>query len=152
MSDHLDDAQLSRLLDGDLSLTSREAVIAHLRTCSACARRHDALVAVAAALRLQPPATWTADQTASLLRALPRRRDRARFGITVATMAGAFAFTVIAAAPLLATTRGLAAAMIGLVGALTPAPLSGQAGGVLLVVVLVALLAPLAAYPLARWR
>jgi hypothetical protein len=31
VSEHLTDVQLSRLIDGDMSLTSREAVTAHLR-------------------------------------------------------------------------------------------------------------------------
>lgn len=53
MSDHLDDTQLSRLIDGDLSLVTRHAATSHLSACPSCAERHDALIAVVVVGRLE---------------------------------------------------------------------------------------------------
>lgn len=52
MSDHITDEQLWLPIDGELLLTSRAAVTSHLSTCPSCAERHDALVDLAASLRL----------------------------------------------------------------------------------------------------
>jgi anti-sigma factor RsiW len=152
VSQHLDDVQLSRLIDGDLSLTSRAATIAHLRRCTACAARHDRLIAVAASLRLQPPVAWTAGQTEALLRELPRRQRRGSAAAVVALSLGACALLVMAAAASIAATWGVVGAVVGVGRTLLPLPLSGPGANLLVVVALVALLAPLAAYPLARWR
>jgi anti-sigma factor RsiW len=152
VSDHLDDVQLSRLIDGDLSLASREAAIAHVRCCSACAARHDRLVAVAASLRLQPPVAWTAGQTEALLRELPRRQRRGSAAAVVALSLGACVLLVLAAAASIAATWGVVGALVDAGRVLLPLPLAGPGTQFLLVVALVALLAPLAAYPLARWR
>lgn len=70
MSEHVSDEQLSLLLDGELSLTAREAVTRHLARCTSCAARHDDLVDVTATLRLQPALTWTQASTARTIERL----------------------------------------------------------------------------------
>lgn len=150
MSTHLDDGQFSRLLDGDLSLTSREAAIAHLRSCPACAARHDRVVAVTAALRMQPPATWTASMTEATVRGLPRRRHPRRVAFAAAVSAAMCALVVVETAPLIAAPLALMLALLGLGRELTTAV--GPGVELVLAVAAVAMLAPLAAYPLARWR
>lgn len=152
MTGHLSDAQLSRLIDGDLSLTSREAVMAHLRSCPGCAERHDQLVAVAATLRLEPPLTWTDEATSSVLRRLPRQSHRLRVlaaGVVSLVMCG---LVLVEAAPLIAAPLAVVGVLLGLGAALTPPALTASGSHVLVVVTMIAVLAPLAAYPLARWR
>jgi anti-sigma factor RsiW len=151
MSDHLDDVQLSRLLDGDLSLTSREAAIDHLRTCPACAGRHDRLVAVTAALRMEPAVTWTASDTEAAMRRIPRRRRQARVAVAATVSTAMCALVVIETAPLIAAPLALMVALLGTGRALVSTAV-GPGVELVLVVAAVAMLAPLAAYPLARWR
>ena len=151
MSTHLDDDHLSRLIDGDLSLTSREAAIAHLRGCPACAARHDRLVGVTAALRMQPRATWTHSDTVATLRELPRRRRRRRMAFAVAVSAMMCALVVAETAPLIAAPLALMLALLGLGRELVNTTF-GPGVELVLAVAAVAMLAPLAAYPLARWR
>jgi hypothetical protein len=151
VSSHLEDVQLSRLIDGDLSLTSREAVMGHLRSCHSCAERHDRLVAVAAALRLEPPLTWTSSDTESVLGRLPQRRHKVRAAVAAVASAAMCAVVIFEVAPVIAATVALVGVVVDLRGALAP---PGAAPGLQLVLVVaaVAVLAPLAAYPLARWR
>ena len=73
MTDHVSDEQLSLLLDGELSLASREAVMSHLRSCATCAARHDRLVELTASLRLHQPLRWSATSSE---RTLERLRSR----------------------------------------------------------------------------
>ncbi|HYX87651.1 MAG TPA: zf-HC2 domain-containing protein [Gaiellales bacterium] len=151
MSDHLDNVQLSRLIDGDLSLTSRDAAIAHLRTCPACAERHDHLVAVTAVLRLEPALEWTTADTDSVLERLPRRGERARLALAGIVSAAMCALVVVEAAPVIAAPLALVVALAG-VGRALAAPAATSGAQLVLAVAAVAILAPLAAYPLARWR
>jgi anti-sigma factor RsiW len=67
MTEHPTIEQLSALIDGELSLASREAVIGHIRGCPACAGRQDQLIEIAAALRGRPALSWTAIETESVL-------------------------------------------------------------------------------------
>jgi anti-sigma factor RsiW len=152
MTGHPDDVQLSRLVDGDLSLTSREAVIAHLRLCPSCSERHDQLVAVAATLRLEPPLRWTREETDSVLHQLPQRRHRVRVAVAGGVSLVMCGLVVVEAAPLIAAMLGLVGVLIGLSGALTPSALAAGGPQLLVAVAAIAILAPLAAYPLARWR
>ena len=151
MSDHLDDVQLSRLIDGNLSLTAREAAVRHLRCCPGCAGRHDSLVAVAASLRMQPPVEWTPADTAAVLGHLPDRRHN-RFKVALAGIGSLLMCGVVLfeAAPLLLTCLALAGVMLEAAAAVLPA--GGSGTQLLMVVTAIAVLAPLAAYPLARWR
>ena len=151
MSDHLDDVQLSRLLDGDLSLTSREAVIDHLRTCPGCAARHDRLVAVTAALRMEPAMTWTGSDTDATLNRLPRRRRRGRVAAAGAVSAAMCVLVLVETAPLIAVPLALLIAVLGTGRALVDTAI-GPGVELVVAVAAVAMLAPLAAYPLARWR
>ncbi len=151
--DHVDGGQLSRLIDGDLSLTSREAVTAHLRECPGCAQRHDELVAVAASLRLLPAVQWTASDTERLLGVLERHDHPARrLSIPLAACLAVCLAAVIAAASVIMTGFALGEALVAFVGALSPVPALASATPLLWLITAVAVLAPLAAYPLARWR
>lgn len=151
MTDHLEDVQLSRLLDGDLSLTSREAALDHLRTCPPCAARHDRLVAVTAALRMEPATTWTASDTAATLQRLPRRRRPGTVAAAGAVSVAMCVLVLVETAPLIAAPLALLIAVVGAGQALVDTAI-GPSVEVVVVVAAVAMLAPLAAYPLARWR
>ena len=151
MSEHLTDLQLSRLIDGDLSLTSREAVTAHLRGCPACAERHDQIIAVAATLRSEPPHAWTSAMTSSVIHELPRRRRTVRVGIAAGVSAAMCGLVLLEAAPVVAAALGLLGVLAGASVAVTH-PAVAVSGSPLLAIMAVAILAPLAAYPLARWR
>jgi len=61
VSDHPISEQLSRLIDADLPLTERAAVLDHLATCPTCASSHARLVEAAAALRELPAVAWRPD-------------------------------------------------------------------------------------------
>jgi len=152
MIEHPDDVQLSRLVDGDLSLVTREAVMTHVRSCPTCAERHDELVSVAAVLRLEPPLTWTRDDTESVLRRLPQRRHRARVAVAGIVSAAMCAVVVVEAAPVIAAMLALVGVVIGLGGAVAPPAVATSGMQFLVVIAAIAILAPLAAYPLARWR
>jgi anti-sigma factor RsiW len=151
VSDHLDDVQLSRLLDSDLSLASRDAAIDHLRSCPACAARHDRLVSVTADLRLQPAVTWTASDTEATVRRLPRGRRRAKVTVAATISTAMCALVVVEAAPLIAAPLALMVALLGTGRALVTTAV-GPEMELVLAVAVIAMLAPLAAYPLARWR
>jgi anti-sigma factor RsiW len=151
VSDHLDEVQLSRLLDGDLSLTSREAVIDHLRTCHGCAARHDRLVAVTAALRMEPAMTWSGSDTDATLNRLPRRRRRGKVAAAGAVSAAMCVVVLVETAPLIAVPLALLIAVLGTGRALVDTAV-GPGVELVVAVAAIAMLAPLAAYPLARWR
>ena len=148
MSEHVSDEQLSLLLDGELSLTAREAVSRHLAGCPSCAARHDQLVDVAATLRLHPALTWTeaaTDHTLSRLQQQPRAstRWRARGAVLIAAVAaiGALMFVAIS----------VAAHAFGRFAALAGGGLVFVSPRTLLILAGLALLG-LLAYPLAHTR
>lgn len=74
MSDHISVEQLSALIDGDLSLTAREAVIGHLRTCPTCAATHERLVEVVAVMTAVPGERWSPEMTRTILHGLEAAR------------------------------------------------------------------------------
>ena len=101
MSEHPTIEQLSALIDGELSLASREAVIAHNRGCPACAQRQDELIEVAAALRSRQALAWTAADTERVLawiaqEPVPRSRAKRQRDLTF-PIAGALALFAVAA-------------------------------------------------------
>jgi anti-sigma factor RsiW len=150
--EHTDDELLSRLLDGELSLTERSAVLDHVTHCPRCARRQADLVEAAAALRSEPALEWTDEHTAAIVAQLPepaQRRPRAALGRAAAALAAA----VLAATWILSVPVGpiLAGAVYGAVSWVPPLG-RASAGQALVALVVVALLSPLAVYPLARWR
>lgn len=154
MTSHLDDKQISRLIDNDLSLTERSATLDHLSHCPACARRQSELVEVTAALRSVHHPEWTSSLTEQVLERLQTPAGRARPGssiplaIALAAFAAAFALVVafvVPAGPL------VAGAVFDLFAALPPLG-GGSARSVLGALIAVALLAPALLYPLARWR
>jgi anti-sigma factor RsiW len=149
MSDHVDEVLLSRLVDGDLSLASREAVLTHLRGCPACAERHDELVCVAASLRDVPAVAWTPAQSAAILGSLevPRRLP----WLAGCAVAAAVIALVAAAWTLVGVPRAVVVPL-AVAESLVVAPLISALSGELIAIAAVAVLGPLAAYPLARWR
>lgn len=79
MNEHVGDEQLSLLLDSGLSLAAREAVLTHVRSCPACAERHDRLVELTATIRLAGRLDWTGQHTEATLarvRSSTSRRPR----------------------------------------------------------------------------
>jgi anti-sigma factor RsiW len=151
--------QLSRLLDGDLALAERAAVLDHVAHCPSCAAEQARLVEVSAALRAVPAVAWSDEQTIALLARVsvdpaPVRRARrnrrapriAEALVLAATLAGVVALVVaVPVGPLVADALWRAFSWLPPVGA-TSAP------GAATALVVIALVAPLVAYPLARWR
>lgn len=149
MSDHLTDELLSRLVDGDLSLSAREAAIRHLRECARCSARQDALVSVAVTLRSFPEAALSDEQVDRIIAGLDRPAERRwpTAAMTVAAISACVAaLASLAALPLtaLAVTAAITRAL--------PLQVPSSATHVLITAFIVAIAAPLAAYPLARWR
>lgn len=153
MTSHLDDQQLSRLLDGDLSLAERAAALAHLSSCSACAQRQAELVEVAATLRSYPRIAWTSHHTTGVMAELRagahEARQRRAFPALLLTIAAAG----LVLAALLAAPVGpqLASAVFDAVALMPPLRIA-SGGQALLTLLVVALVAPALVYPLARWR
>ena len=76
MSEHVSDQQLSSLIDGQLSLASRQAVIEHVRSCPRCAARQDELVEVAAVMQAAPSLVWSETSTDGVLERIRGERRR----------------------------------------------------------------------------
>jgi anti-sigma factor RsiW len=152
MSSHLDDLALSRLIDDDLSLTTRAAVLGHLEQCPACAQRHDDMVAVAATLRLQTPVEWSEAMSVRVLTGLPARKHPVRAAVAAALSVGLFVVALADVAPLIASMLAVAGVLAAVAVAVVPAPVSAGGAQLLAGVALVAVAAPLIAYPLAKWR
>ncbi len=153
MNEHIPIEQLSRLIDSDLSLTERVAVLAHLVRCPACAERQSRLIDVAAPLRELPPTHWTPAHSDNAIAHAARRHETRGAIILTATASLIATATVTALAvltPLWGTVALLVTVAIGLVA--TVAPLGPDAPHAILALVIAAILAPLLAYPLARWR
>jgi anti-sigma factor RsiW len=156
---HASSEQLSRLIDGDLGLTERAAVLDHIAHCTACAAAQARVVEVSAALRGVAAVRWSEAQTAALVERLPSgatgapRSAGGRLSVRLAALlvaslalAGAVAFVVrVPVGPLVAGSLWQAFAWLPPIGG-TSALGAGTA------LVAISLLAPLLAYPLARWR
>jgi anti-sigma factor RsiW len=156
VSGHASPQQLSRLIDGDLPLAERAAVLDHVATCPACAAAHARVVEAAAALRELTPTPWRAGRGAEIAAraaAAPapghrrRRPAAAAVAVTVA-IAIVVALTALAALPVALVGAHVLAACVGAV-----APLGGGSfGRMLLTMLATAVVAPALLYPLARWR
>ena len=114
MSDHPSAEQLSRLIDADLPLTERAAVLDHLATCPTCAGSHARLVEAAAALRELPAVAWRPEVAAAIsahATAAPawRRRSVSPPAALIA-LAIALVLAVVAALPLALLSARVAAA------------------------------------------
>jgi anti-sigma factor RsiW len=152
---HASPEQLSRLLDGDLGLAERAAVLDHIGHCPGCASEQARIVEVSAALRSAPATSWSETQIAALVARLPsgppsqpRSAGRPLAAMLVATLglAVAVAFVVrVPVGPLVAGSLWQAFAWVPPIGGTSAL----RAGATL---VAISLLAPLLAYPLARWR
>ncbi len=151
MTDHVSDEQLSLLIDGELSLAARGAVLAHLSSCPPCAERHDALVNVTATLRLQPPLGWTPAATARTLECLGARQQRdwaLPISVVLAVLVSAVAMAKLPVGAWLELARSTLEAL----AALGPRGLVPGSLSTLAVLLAAAVLGPLLAYPLARSR
>jgi anti-sigma factor RsiW len=151
VTEHVTDEQLSLLLDGELSLTSREAVMHHVAGCPGCAARHDALVELIAALRLQPELAWTRAETARTLERLhgrPLRRDRA---VTVSLLLAAAGVIAILSVLVLSAESRVVSSAFGALVSLALGGLALTSPRALIVLGVVAFLG-LLAYPLAHSR
>ena len=151
MTDHPDDPQLSRLIDGDLGLVERSAVRSHLEQCPACAHRHAGLVDAAARFRAAGPLEWSAGLTAATLDRIEAVDRRSSVAASWLALAGALAVTALVVSVTLEVGLSVVHAAFALVGSFgtfaAPSP-----GGTLLALVVAAVVAALAVYPLARWR
>ena len=149
---HLSDEQLSRLIDGDVSAQTREAMNAHMSDCHQCAERHDQMIKTVATLRLSPPMRWRQDLTEATLARVTdtSTEDRSLPVSTLIALTGVTACTLVA--PLLHTGLAIGSVIYAAVDQLGPnIPLTTPSATLLALIVL-AILAPLAAFPLARWR
>jgi anti-sigma factor RsiW len=150
MSDHLSDDLLSALIDGELSLTAREAAVQHLRGCPHCAERQDRLIVVVASLRQIEPAGWVDADTRRVISQL-ERPQRARSAGAVG-IAAVFALMIVLLQPLVALPFTAFSLCERVLGGVVPPVVPSGFPSLLVPVLAVAVLAPLAAYPLARWR
>ena len=151
MSEHLTDELLSRLIDGDLSLAVREAALGHLRECARCSARQEALVAVAATLRQVPPVEVSA-ATIRAIRASLEEPAKPRRWPTAAMAVAAIGTCVAALLTMIGLPLAAAAIVAALLDRVVAVQLPSSAGHLLGVAFVIAVAAPLAAYPLARWR
>lgn len=156
MSEHVSAEQLSLLIDGELSLASREAVVTHIRSCPRCAAEHDRLIELTATLRLRPSLEWAPAQTAATMKRLgerarssPRGGSRRRRGrdwslplAAVLAFAGVFALIELSLGTVHTAFSGATVLFAG--GSL----LSSR----LLIALVVALAIGLLAFPLSRSR
>ena len=155
MSDHPISEQLSRLIDADLPLTERAAVLDHLATCPTCASSHARLVEAAAALRELPAVAWRPELAASVAATAtaPPSRAGVRRGrpFAVAVMVALVAVLVLAVLAALPVALLSAHVLTAVLTAVAPLG-AGSAGRLLRTLVGIALIAPVLLYPLARWR
>lgn len=146
---HVTDEQISSLIDGELSLTAREAVGSHLRSCPPCAARHDAFVSAVAALRLSPALVWRESLTEAVIRNLPPRGHHLALPI-----AGALSLLALlaSAAYLAIFSAGVTVAegILRALGSFVPTP--GGSSTTLSALIALALVGPLISIRLSRWR
>lgn len=158
MNEHVNDEQLSLLLDSGLSLAAREAVVTHVRSCPACAERHDLMVELTATIRLAGRLEWTDDHTQATLARLhtsPHRRRQLISRLRCRDWS-----LPVAATLALAGIGGLLLAPLGLGNAVLAAPASASGffalalpvSGHVLVLLAAAVALGLLAYPLSRSR
>lgn len=155
MSGHLTDEQLSLLVDGELSLVHRGAITAHIASCPECAARHDHLVDVIASLRLQPKLQWTSADTARTMAALPvpvPARSREWPMLAAAAAGTAVAGVLALKLTLVQALEALVRSLLQVVDAFAPAAISVSSASTLLILLAVAVLGPLLAYPLIKDR
>lgn len=158
MNDHVSDEQLSLLLDGGLSLAAREAVLAHVRSCPACAERHDRLVELTATIRLAGRLDWTEQHTQATLARLHSSPQRGR--LIASRPRGRDWSLPVAATFALAGIGALLLAPLGLGKAVLAAPASASGlfalalpvSGHVLALLAAAVALGLLAYPLSRSR
>ncbi len=151
MTDHVTDEQLSLLIDGELSLTAREAVGNHVRRCPTCASRHDALVAAVAALRLSTTLEWRDEATDRVWSRLAPRGER-NLALPIAVVLAALALAL--AAPYLTVVSAavtIAGAIARAVGSFLPT-VGGNSASTVAALVAFAVFGPLLSLRLARRR
>lgn len=149
---HATDEQLSRLIDGELSLVARDSVLAHLHSCPSCASRHETLVEVAAALRLQPALAWDEIDTAAMVARLSPGRER-NVALPFAAAVALVGFVLVGVwTPIFSAGLAVTTTTLRSFATVVPSATVFSPGGTVTTLFLVALLGPLLAYPLARWH
>jgi|GEM_PF-4445776 len=149
---HLSDEQLSMLVDGELSLASREAAGRHLRDCVHCTQRLDELVDVCAELRLTPAVSWSSPATERVLTQLTECETRHWSAPIAATLAIIGAVLLVQELALIRAVAGVLGAILSVLAAFLPSGVGAPAGTAIGVLLVVAVLGPLLAMPLARRR
>ena len=152
MDSHVSAEQLSLFLDGELSLTAREAVRGHLESCPACAERHDSLVATVSALRLQPAQLWSDEQAERI--ALVVATDATReLGLPVAVTLAAAAAALAATRPaFLQAAYGVVASLFAALGRVSGGLVGSVSGSTLIALLVVGIVGPVLSIRLSRWR
>lgn len=151
MNEHLSDEQLSLLIDGQLSLVARAAVSAHLGSCPACAERHDALVEVAASLRLRTPLTWSEGAGERTIALLGKKRPGRERALPIALALGAAASALAVLELPFVVGPGIAHALLHVLTSFAPTGLLPSDRSLAILLAAVAALG-LFVYPLARGR
>ena len=126
--------------------------MAHLRECARCAQRHDELIAVAASLRLLPPVEWSTMDTDRVVGGLEQGRRRWRTPVSLAACMAVCLVAVMAATSLTGLGLAFGHVIVAVIVAVSPTRTLASSPQLVWVITAVAILAPLAAYPLARWR
>lgn len=165
MTLHLSDAQISGLIDGDLSHVSQEAVRLHLGHCLECARRHDEIVGVVTALRMQPAVRWRPQLTPTTVDRLPDQGAASRsqrhlsvrwnrsFALPLATTLVAIgAFLAALLIPVVRSGVEIAHSSFETIGDVIPSPIALSPSGSLIVLLVLAVVCPWLSLRLARRR
>ena len=165
MTLHLSDAQISGLIDGNLSHVSQEAVRLHLGHCLECARRHDELVSVVTALRMQPAVRWRSELVPPTVDRLPEqaaaswsgRHPRVRwnrsFALPIATtLVAVGAFLAALLIPMVRSSVEIAHSSFETIGDVIPSPISLSPSGSLIGLFILAVTCPWLSLRLARRR
>lgn len=158
MSDHPTIEQLSSLIDGQLSITSRGAVIAHVRGCTTCAGRQDELIEVAAGLQSRSPFTWTESDTERVLariravQASPEKASRKLdWTLPIASALALVAGVTLAIVALGLPGAGVSGSGFDAISSLAPGVGLNFSGHFILALAVVAAMG-VAAFPLVRGR
>lgn len=149
---HLSNEQLSRLIDGELSLGARDTAQRHLRDCAHCQEQLDAFVDIAAELRLTPAVTWDAGATARLLTQLDHRRPREWSTPIAVAIAVLGALLLALELPAISSLTGMLTSITSVLTAFLPTGVGLPSAPALAILLVVAILGPLLAMPLSRRR
>lgn len=149
---HLSDEQLSMLVDGELSSTSRQAAGEHLRGCVNCAGRLDELVEVTAALRLAPDVRWGPEATSQVLARLERPAVRDSSTPLAVGLALLGVLLLSLELPVVSALMGMLNTMLAILTAFVPISVGISGAAAVAALIAVAIIGPTLALRLARLR